>query len=218
MEEITGDKLIVQSLVEEGVTHAFGLIGSAGMEIFDGPHDEASIRFIGVRDECTGTHMADGYARASGKVGVIIAGQNGPGVTNLVTGLAQAQAAFSPMVTIAGSLSSGHQYRDALQEVDQQTLPRSVLVPSTDRVQELVRDGFRTALTPRQWPVAINVPRDVLSNSIAPGERFSPKGRQLDFRCGPTAAEVEPAAVSRTAAMSPGHGDAVSCDFDLYAG
>ena len=119
MKEILGGKIVVNSLVEEGVNTAFGLIGSAGMEIFDGLYDAKSIRFIGVRDERTGTHMADGYARASGKAGVFIAGQNGPGVTNLVTGLAQAKAAFSPVVAIAGSLSSAHQYRDAFQEVDQ---------------------------------------------------------------------------------------------------
>ena len=90
MKEIIGGKIVVNSLVEEGVNTAFGLIGSAGMEIFDGLYDAKSIQFIGVRDERTGTHMADGYARASGKAGVFIAGQNGPGVTNLVTGLAQA--------------------------------------------------------------------------------------------------------------------------------
>ena len=166
MKEIIGGKIVVNSLVEEGVNTAFGLIGSAAMEIFDGLYDAKSIKFIGVRDERTGTHMADGYARASGKPGVFIAGQNGPGVTNLVTGLAQAKAALSPVIAIAGSLSSAHQYRDAFQEVDQTSLlsavtKRSVLVPSTDRIAELMRDGFRTAITPKQGPVALNIPRDV---------------------------------------------------------
>lgn len=97
MSAVTGGQLVVEALRAEGARHVFGLIGSAGMEIFDALHGERSIRFSGVRDERTGTHMADGYARAGGHAGVIIAGQNGPGATNLVTGLAQAQAAYSPV-------------------------------------------------------------------------------------------------------------------------
>ena len=100
--KITGGQAAVKSLKKEGVKHVFGLIGSATMEIFDALYHEKKIKFIGVRDERTGTHMADGYARASNKPGVIIAGQNGPGATNLVTGVAQAKAAFSPVVAIAG--------------------------------------------------------------------------------------------------------------------
>src|SRR5690349_6037811 len=112
MARMSGGKAVVESLRAEGVTHVFGLIGSAGMEIFDALYDAKDITFIGVRDERTGTHMADGYARASGRAGVMIAGQNGPGATNLVTGLAQANAAYSPVVALAGAISSGHVYRD----------------------------------------------------------------------------------------------------------
>jgi acetolactate synthase-1/2/3 large subunit/sulfoacetaldehyde acetyltransferase len=93
MSEITGGKAVVDALEAEGVRHVFGLIGSAAMEVFDALHGSRSIRFVGVRDERTGVHMADGYARASGGAGVFLAGQNGPGATNLVTGLAQAYAA-----------------------------------------------------------------------------------------------------------------------------
>ena len=100
---ISGGQAAVQSLKKERVKHVFGLIGSATMEMFDALYHEKSIKFIGVRDERTGTHMADGYARASNGPGVIIAGQNGPGATNLVTGVAQAKAAFSQVVAIAGS-------------------------------------------------------------------------------------------------------------------
>ena len=143
MDKHTGGQVMVASLKAEGVEHVFGLIGSAGMEIFDALHDERGIQFIGVRDERTGTHMADGYARASGRAGVILAGQNGPGATNLVTGLAQAQAAFSPVVAIAGSLSSAHRYRDAFQEVDQTSLfapvtKKTWLVPQASRIGGLM--------------------------------------------------------------------------------
>jgi len=183
MSELTGGQAVVQSLQDEGVRHVFGLIGSAGMEIFDALYDATDIRFVGVRDERTGTHMADGYARASGRAGVVLAGQNGPGATNLVTGLAQARAAYSPVVAIAGSLSTEHVYRDAFQEVDQQALFQPVTkktwtVPTAARIPELMREGFRTATTPRMGPVAINIPRDVLAQTFSAGERYAPAGRQ----------------------------------------
>jgi hypothetical protein len=91
---LTGGQAAVQSLKKEKVRHVFGLIGSATMEMFDALYHEKKIKFIGVRDERTGAHMADGYARASNKPGVILAGQNGPGATNLVTGIAQLRQRF----------------------------------------------------------------------------------------------------------------------------
>lgn len=170
MKTTTGGQAAVAALQTEEVKHVFGLIGSATMEMFDALYDAKDINFIGVHDERTGTHMADGYARASGNPGVILAGQNGPGATNLVTGLAQAAAAFSPVVSIAGAISSAHLYRDAFQEVDQQALFKPVTkktwtVTSADRVPEMFREAFRVALTPRRGPVQLNLPRDVLSAS-----------------------------------------------------
>ncbi|MEZ7982590.1 MAG: thiamine pyrophosphate-binding protein, partial [Paracoccaceae bacterium] len=88
MTMMTGGQAAVEALKTERVDHVFGLIGSATMEIFDALYDAPEISFIGIHDERTGTHMADGYARASGRTGVVLAGQNGPGATNLVTGLA----------------------------------------------------------------------------------------------------------------------------------
>ncbi len=168
MAKLSGGQAAVDSLKAEDVRHVFGLIGSATMEMFDALYDASSISFIGVHDERTGTHMADGYARASGLPGVILAGQNGPGATNLVTGLAQAKAAFSPVVSIAGSLSTEHIYRDAFQEVDQQALFQPITkktwtLTQTARVPEMFREAFRVAMTPRKGPVQINLPRDVLS-------------------------------------------------------
>ncbi|SCY33332.1 thiamine pyrophosphate-binding protein [Microvirga guangxiensis] len=170
MKELSGGQAAVESLRAEGVEHVFGLIGSATMEMFDALHGASDIKFISVRDERTGTHMADGYARASGRAGVILAGQNGPGATNLVTGLAQAAAAYSPVVSLAGSLSSGHVYRDAFQEVDQQALFRPITkktwtVTQTERVPEMFREAFRVAMTPRRGPVQLNLPRDILSTT-----------------------------------------------------
>ena len=122
MARLTGGQAAIECLRAESVEFVFGLIGSAAMELFDALYDASEINYIGVHDERTGVHIADGYARASGKPGVIVAGQNGPGATNLATGLAQAKAAYSPVISIAGALSSEHIYRDAFQEVDQQSL------------------------------------------------------------------------------------------------
>lgn len=171
MQRLSGGQAAVESLRVEKVKHVFGLIGSATMELFDALYDAKDITFIGVRDERTGTHMADGYARVSGEAGVVLAGQNGPGATNLVTGLGQAAAAFSPVVSIAGALSSQHVYRDAFQEIDQQALFRPVTkktwtVTQTERVPEMFREAFRVAMTPRKGPVQINLPRDVLAASL----------------------------------------------------
>ena len=180
MKKMSGGQAAVASLQAEKVEHVFGLIGSATMEMFDALYDASDINFIGVHDERTGTHMADGYARASGCAGVVLAGQNGPGATNLVTGLAQAYAAFSPVVSIAGSLSSAHVYRDAFQEVDQQALFKPITkktwtVTQTDRVPEMFREAFRTAMTPRRGPVQLNLPRDVLSEVTEYPEFQSPR-------------------------------------------
>ena len=105
---ITGGKAVIECLKAHKIKYVFGLIGSATMELFDALYDEKEITFIDVRDERTGAHMADAYARASGSHGVIIAGQNGPGATNLVTGVAQAKAAFSPLLSIAGAIATEH--------------------------------------------------------------------------------------------------------------
>ena len=184
MRTLSGGQAAIESLKVEKVEHVFGLIGSATLEMFDALYDADSIDFIGVHDERTGTHMADGYARASGRAGVILAGQNGPGATNLVTGLAQAAAAFSPVVSIAGALSCGHVYRDAFQEVDQQALfapitKKTWTATSTDRIPEMFRAAFRTAMTPRRGPVQLNLPRDVLSETAEFDEFQEPKA----YRC-----------------------------------
>ncbi len=166
---LTGGQAAVQTLKKEGVKHVFGLIGSATMEMFDALYHEKKIKFIGVRDERTGTHMADGYARASNKPGVMIAGQNGPGATNLVTGLAQAKAAFSPVITIAGLFSTKDKIEDAFQGLDQQSLfepvtKKTFTVIKTNKISKSISNAFKVAMSPRRGPVCVNLPRDILSN------------------------------------------------------
>ena len=165
---LTGGQAAVQSLKKEKVRHVFGLIGSATMEIFDALYHEKKIKFIGVRDERTGAHMADGYARASNKPGVILAGQNGPGATNLVTGIAQAAAAFSPVVSIAGSYSTKDKVQDAFQGLDQQSLFKPITkktwtIKDTKKIPKIFSKAFNLAMSPRRGPVQLNLPRNILS-------------------------------------------------------
>jgi thiamine pyrophosphate-dependent acetolactate synthase large subunit-like protein len=168
--KLTGGQAAVQSLKKEKVKHVFGLIGSATMEMFDALYREKKIKFIGVRDERTGTHMADGYARASNKPGVILAGQNGPGATNLVTGIAQAKAAFSPVIAIAGSYSTKDKMEDAFQGLDQQSLfnpitKKTWTVTNTKKIPSIFNNAFSLAMSPRRGPVCINLPRNILAAS-----------------------------------------------------
>jgi len=166
--KLTGGQAAVKSLKKEKIKHIFGLIGSATMEIFDALYHEKKIKFIGVRDERTGTHMADGYARASNSPGVILAGQNGPGATNLVTGIAQAKAAFSPVVSIAGSFSTKDKMEDAFQGLDQQSLFKPITkktwtVKNVKNIPQVFSDAFKLAMSSRRGPVCINLPRNILA-------------------------------------------------------
>ena len=170
LKRLTGGQAAVKSLKKEKVKHVFGLIGSATMEMFDALYHEKSIKFIGVRDERTGTHMADGYARASNKPGIILAGQNGPGATNLVTGIAQAKAAFSPVIALAGSYSTKDKMEDAFQGLDQQSLFSSITkktwtINNTRKIPTVFNDAFKLAMAPRRGPVCINLPRNILATS-----------------------------------------------------
>ena len=190
----TGGQAAVEALKAENTKFVFGLIGSATMEMFDALYDAQDIKLIGVHDERTGTHMADGYARASGQTGVVLAGQNGPGTTNLVTGLAQAKAAYTPILSIGGALASSHVYRDAFQEVDQQALftpitKKTWTATSTERVPEMVREAFRVANAPRKGPVQLNLPRNVLAGQAD----FEPMQSPLAYR--PISLQAAPAEV-----------------------
>ena len=167
---LTGGQAAIKSLKKEKVKHVFGLIGSATMEMFDALYHEKTIKFIGVRDERTGTHMADGYARVSNKPGVVLAGQNGPGATNLVTGIAQAKAAFSPVVSIAGSYSTKDKMEDAFQGLDQQSLFKPITkktwtVTNVKKIPSTFSSAFKLAMSPRRGPVCINLPRNILATS-----------------------------------------------------
>ena len=170
-QKFSGGKIIVKSLEIENVKYVFGLIGSATMEIFDALYKNKKIRYIGVRDERTGTHIADGYARASGNAGIIIAGQNGPGATNLTTGLAQAYKAHSAVISLAGDIANDHKGKDTFQEIDQHSLfepitKKTFSIKKTSSISKTISEAFKISLSGRMGPVHINLPRDILSKRI----------------------------------------------------
>lgn len=168
---MNGGEAVVEALRAAGIGHLFGLLGSTTMEVYDALYDARDLRYIGVRDERAGTHMADAVGRISGRPGVILAGQAGPGATNLVTGLAQAQLAYSPVVAITGLASSSHLGRDTFQEIDQQAIfapvtKRCFSVAKAERIGEFIHEACRLATSGRQGPVVVQVPRDLFAAEI----------------------------------------------------
>jgi acetolactate synthase-1/2/3 large subunit/sulfoacetaldehyde acetyltransferase len=171
MKEMTGGQALVAALENAGVEYVFGLLGSSTMEVYDALYEHPTIRYISIRDERSGTHMADGYGRISGRPGVILAGQAGPGASNLVTGLIQAQLAFSPVVAITGLVSTAHIGRDTLQEFDQHALFTPITkrvwdVHRADRIPEYVREAVRYSSVGRKGPVVLNIPRDLFAQTV----------------------------------------------------
>ena len=167
---MTGGQAVVESLKVNAVDTVVGLIGSSTLEILDALYDSKNIRYIGCHDERSGIIMSDAYARMKNKHGVFLAGQAGPGATNTVTGLAQAKAAFSPVVSLAGAISSEHEGKDAFQEVDQQSLftpvtKKSFKISDTKDIHSVMQEAFKVAITPRMGPVNINLPRDVMGKT-----------------------------------------------------
>ena len=167
---MTGGQAVVESLKVNEVDTVVGLIGSSTLEILDALYDSKNIRYIGCHDERSGIIMSDAYARMKNKHGVFLAGQAGPGATNTVTGLAQAKAAFSPVVSLAGAISTEHEGKDAFQEVDQQSLftpvtKKSFKISDTKDIYSVMQEAFKVAVTPRMGPVNINLPRDVMGKT-----------------------------------------------------
>lgn len=168
---MNGGEAIVESLKAADVSHIFGLLGSTTMELYDALYDCTSIKYVGVRDERAGTHMADAFGRVSRTPGVFLAGQSGPGAANMVTGLVQAKIAYSPMVAITGLAATGHLGRDAFQEFDQQAVfapitKRTITVPRADRIPEFIKEAFRIATSGRCGPVVVQIPRDYFAQNI----------------------------------------------------
>lgn len=165
--KLTGAQIICESLLKEGVDVVFGFPGGTVLPLYDTLPQYPQLRHILVRHEQGAAHAADGYARATNKVGVCIA-TSGPGATNLVTGIACAYLDSAPMVAITGQVARPFIGKDAFQEVDITgiTLPickHNYLVMSASELAQVVKEAFYLARTGRPGPVLIDVPRDVFT-------------------------------------------------------
>ena len=159
-----GAQIVVESLLKEGVTHMFGIPGGANLPIFDALYG-SKIKFILTRHEQGATHMADGYARSTGQVGVCMA-TSGPGATNLVTGLATAHMDSIPVVAITGQVASHLIGNDAFQEADATGVMRPVtkhnyMVRDINDLSRIIQEAFHIARSGRPGPVHIDIPVDI---------------------------------------------------------
>jgi sulfoacetaldehyde acetyltransferase len=183
MTRISASEAFVETLVAQGVTHVFGVVGSAYMDALD-LFEPAGIRFISVAHEQNAAHMADGYSRVTGRHGVCI-GQNGPGITNFVTAIAAAYWAHSPVVAITPECGSGGVGLGGFQETDQLPIFSKITryqahVNRPDRIAELTARAFDIALAER-GPVQINIPRDYF---YAEFDTTIPRPRRLEGSAG----------------------------------
>ena len=163
--KMTGAQILCEGLVREGVELIFGIPGGSTLPLYDIMPQYPQLRHSLVRHEQAAAHAADGYARATGKVGVCLA-TSGPGATNLVTGIATAFLDSSPIIAITGQVSRPFIGRDAFQETDITgiTLPitkHNYLVLDIGSLAEVIKESFHLARTGRPGPVLIDIPRDI---------------------------------------------------------
>jgi|TARA_A100001391_G_scaffold79899_1_gene51932 acetolactate synthase-1/2/3 large subunit len=168
--ELSGAEILVQCLKDEGVEYLFGYPGGAVLHIYDALYNQEDVKHILVRHEQAATHAADGYARATGKPGVVLV-TSGPGATNAVTGIATAYMDSIPMVVITGQVSTAVIGSDAFQEVDAVGITRpcvkhNFLVKDINDLAETVKKAFYVASTGRPGPVVVDVPKDITDPAV----------------------------------------------------
>ena len=167
--KIAGNDILIQSLINEGVEYIFGYPGGAALHIYDSIFNQKEMQHILVRHEQGATHAADGYARATGKPGVVLV-TSGPGATNAITGIATAFMDSIPMVIISGQVQSHLIGTDAFQETDMIGVSRPIVkhsftVDKQENIANIVAEAFHIATSGRQGPVLIDVPKD-LTNPV----------------------------------------------------
>ena len=167
MKKLSGAEMVVQSLRDQGAEFLFGYPGGAVLDIYDAIHTLGGIEHILVRHEQAAVHMADGYARATGKVGCVLV-TSGPGATNAITGIATAYADSIPLVVLSGQVPSGLIGSDAFQECDMVGISRPVvkhsfLVKNPEDIPTIIKKAFYIASTGRPGPVVIDLPKDVVN-------------------------------------------------------
>lgn len=170
MEHLSGGEMLVRALHDEGVEFLFGYPGGAVLHIYDAIFNQDKVEHILVRHEQAATHAADGYARSTGKPGVVLV-TSGPGATNAITGIATAYMDSIPMVVISGQVESRLIGSDGFQETDMVGISRPVvkhsfMVQDASEIPRIVKKAFHIATTGRPGPVVIDVPKDVTDPKI----------------------------------------------------
>ncbi|MBD9427621.1 acetolactate synthase 3 large subunit [Pseudomonas sp. PDM15] len=165
MELLSGAEMVVRSLRDEGVKYIYGYPGGALLHIYDALFKEPEVTHILVRHEQAATHMADGYARATGKAGVVLV-TSGPGATNAITGIATAYMDSIPMVIISGQVPSTVVGTDAFQETDMVGISRpivkhSFIIKHPSEIPEVIKKAFYLAQSGRPGPVVVDIPKDM---------------------------------------------------------
>jgi acetolactate synthase I/II/III large subunit len=168
--ELSGAEILIQSLEDEGVEYIFGYPGGAVLHIYDALFKQEGVKHILVRHEQGATHAADGYARATGKPGVVLV-TSGPGATNAITGIATAYMDSIPMVVISGQVPSPVIGSDAFQEVDMVGISRpcvkhNFLVKDVNLIAETIKKAFYVASSGRPGPVVVDIPKDITDPRI----------------------------------------------------
>ena len=163
--KLPGNDILIQSLLNEGVEYIFGYPGGAALHIYDALFNQNEIEHILVRHEQGATHAADGYARATGKPGVVLV-TSGPGATNAITGIATAFMDSIPMVVLSGQVATHLIGTDAFQETDMIGISRPIVkhsftVESADKISEVIKQAFFIATSGRPGPVVIDIPKDI---------------------------------------------------------
>ncbi len=174
--ELSGDDIFTQFLKDEGVEYIFGYPGGAVLHIYDALFRQDAVKHILVRHEQGATHAADGYARSTGKPGVVLV-TSGPGATNAVTGIATAYLDSIPLVVITGQVNSAFIGSDAFQEVDSVGITRpcvkhNFLVKDVKDLAVTLKKAFHVATTGRPGPVVVDIPKDVTDPNIKIGYEY----------------------------------------------
>jgi len=167
MEMLSGAEMVVRSLIDQGVKHVFGYPGGAVLDIYDALQTVGGVDHVLVRHEQAAVHMADGYARATGDVGVVLV-TSGPGATNAITGIATAYMDSIPMVVLSGQVMSSLIGYDAFQECDMVGISRPVvkhsfMVQSVEEIPTIMKKAFWLAASGRPGPVVVDLPKDMMS-------------------------------------------------------
>ncbi len=178
MSNMTGGRILVELLKAEHVRYIFGIVGSNFLEVLDALYDDHSMEYINVRHEQAAAFMADGLARVTGGPGVCLV-TSGPGATNLLTGVAAAYVAHSPVVFLVGGIGRDYYQKDAFQEFDLVSMFRPVTklaaqVNKPERLPDLLRAALRTAMSGRRGPVFLEIPRDILGGQVPDAPVLNP--------------------------------------------